>query len=461
MCCTTDVEPLSPAQKQVVAAYVSRVAPAPQHPLDIEFGDRVRLLGYDLDRDAWKPGQTLKVTWHWTVERPLGSHWKLFTHVADSKGDRTLNRDGEGILRWLYGPSQWEPGEYIRDVQNLKLPGDWEDSSASVYVGLWRDFERLPVLEGSSEDADRALAFQIETPSGVDARAHAGTVPALDVNRTKRSPRLDGTLSDDVWSFAQSTAPFLETRRGDRAPVEGKAKMLWNDRYLFVGIEVQDATLQASDREHDSHLWEQDCVELLIDPGGNGQSYFEIQVSPRGVVFDTRYDSARRPRPFGHIDWTSRVKPSVSTRGAIDDDVADGGYTVELAIPWRAFALGNSEPPVPRVGSQWRANIFVLDKRGQRQQVAAAWSPPRVGDFHVPNRFGVLRFQDFPTDMVGYRRAAKLSPAHTDRPIGPDLARRNVKERLIRGRGVPRTRALEPGSMTTVPAKLESQERAH
>ena len=39
-------------------------------------------------------------------------------------------------------------------------------------------------------------------------------------------------------------------------------------------------------------------------------------------------------------------------------------------------------------------NFYVMDTREDDSQRAAGWSPPKVGDFHVPNRFGRVRFLD-------------------------------------------------------------------
>ncbi len=157
-------------------------------------------------------------------------------------------------------------------------------------------------------------------------------------------------------------------------------------------VDVDDALLRASDTKRDAHLWEQDCVELMFDPDGDAKNYFEIQVSPRGVVFDTRYDSRRVPKPYGHVDWDSKVRVGVSPHGKIGDREADAGYTVEIAIPWQAFSLDGKRVPPPAIGDQWRANLYVMDL-GEEHQRAAAWSPLGTGDFHVPRRFGILTFR--------------------------------------------------------------------
>jgi len=221
---------------------------------------------------------------------------------------------------------------------------------------------------------------------------HEDVVPRLAVMHTKRAPKLDGWLGEPVWSFASATGDFVETRSGRDAPFRASAKLLWDEGYLYVGVEVHDTFLRASYTKHDDHLWEQDCVELMIDPDGDGSGYFEIQVSPRGVVFDTRYDSRRIPGPFGHVDWDSSVRIGVSRRGHLDDSDADDGYAIEMAIPWQAFSLRDKPLRAPAIGHEMRANLYVMDLSEERQR-AAAWSPVGISDFHVPHRFGILALQ--------------------------------------------------------------------
>lgn len=234
-------------------------------------------------------------------------------------------------------------------------------------------------------------------------------VPRIAVVQTTEAPAIDGSLHDPAWRSAATTSAFVETIRGGEASLRASAKVLWDPRYLYAGVTVHDALLRASHSERDDHLWEQDCVELMIDPDGDGKGYFEIQVSPRGVVFDTRYDARRRPKPFGHTDWDSGVRAAVSVRGEVDDERADLGYSVEIAIPWQAFSLEGKPAASPAIGDEWRANIYVMDLLKDRQQ-AAAWSPLGIGDFHVPRRFGILLFEGRPESMVG-KGAQHLEPS--------------------------------------------------
>jgi hypothetical protein len=131
----------------------------------------------------------------------------------------------------------------------------------------------------------------------------------------------------------------------------------------------------------------------MFDPDGDARNYFELQVSPRGVHFDTRYDAPRDPRPFGHVDWSSQVRAGVSLQGKLDDNDPDVGYTVELRVPWSAFEVGEPAAKKPTAGDTWRINFFVMDARDKGQR-AVGWSAPMVGDFHTLAKFGRVVFPE-------------------------------------------------------------------
>jgi hypothetical protein len=187
--------------------------------------------------------------------------------------------------------------------------------------------------------------------------------------------------------------PFVQTLNGAAARFEARARVVFDDTHLYVAFQVTDRNLQSPHRNADDHLWEQDCVEVFLDPDGDGRNYFEIQVSPRGVVFDTRYDSRRQPQPFGHVDWQSEAQVGVALRGTLDDDQVDEGYYVELRVPFTALAAGATPTAPPTPGSTWRMNFYVMDKSPQGQD-AAGWSPVLVPDFHATDRFGRVTFHD-------------------------------------------------------------------
>lgn len=395
--CVERSRDLSRSEREQLEQFVSTTAPSPQHPLDIVFEDKVKLLGYDVSAETWQPGATLHITWYWHAQSALEDGWRLFTHLADADDRSRVNEDGNGVVRQLYQPSRWKAGEYIKDRQEITLPQDWGSSAVILYLGFWKDASRLRITRGPHDDEDRARAARI-TVAATEATAEqaepaATPVPMLIARRAEGTINLDGKLDDRDWGSVRPSGAFVNTMTGATADFQVLARTLWDDQNLYVGFDVTDTFLKSDYRNHDDHLWEQDCVEIMVDPDGDGRNYFEMQVSPRGVIFDTRYDSRRVPQPIGHADWQSNLRAAVDLRGTLDDEAEDQGYSVEIAIPWSAFNAGTPPATKPNNGDMWRINFYVMDTQPAGQR-AAGWSAPRVGDFHVPNRFGRVRFID-------------------------------------------------------------------
>lgn len=219
------------------------------------------------------------------------------------------------------------------------------------------------------------------------ASAAPHPVASLQAPYLYGSLSIDGRLDENAWKNASATAPFVNTLQGGSCLPQTRSRWLWNEDFLFVAFEVEDPFLKSSFQKRDDHLWEQDAVELLLDPKGDGANYYEIQVSPTGNVFDTRFDQRRRPGPFGHTDWDSQAKVGVQVRGQVNDNKPDQGYAVEIALPWSALDVGAGPPQVGPL----RANLFILDALANKGQRACGWSPPLLPDFHVTERFGHVR----------------------------------------------------------------------
>ena len=371
--------------------------PAPQHASQLAFGDTVRLLGYDLSTEQPSVGQPFRVTWYWQVDKQLPDGFRIFTHLSDGKVNR-VNLDADRALRRMYPEDRWRAGDLLRDEQDINLPADWNSQQAVFYLGFYSGETRMPFTHGKDDGAHRAEVLRLSLQPAAapkPASAPEPSVPRLIARRARAPITLDGKLDEADWRATQSTGAFVNTITGEAGAFEARAQVLYDADAIYCAFVVADDYLKASYPNADDHLWEQDTVEVMFDPEGDARNYFELQVSPRGVHFDTRYDAPRNPRPFGHVEWSSEVKAGVSVNGTLDADSPDTDYTVELRVPWTAFATG--EPPAtrPSAGTTWRINFFVMDAR-ERGVRAVGWSPPRVGDFHTLAQFGRVVFPEAP-----------------------------------------------------------------
>lgn len=394
--CVERAPELSPADRERLGEFVSQEAPEVEHELEVQFENGVTFLGYDVSAEQIQPGQPVTITWYWHAEQDLEDGWQMFTHVADSDDESRLNQDGVGVVRELYQPGRWSAGDYIRDVQEVSLPDDWDSDRATFYLGLWNGPHRLAITSGPSDGENRIRALSLPV---------AATRVAPDTNRPSTPPppslrgarldgelTIDGELNEEAWNQASATRPFVNTLSGNPGEFQATARVLWNDEALYVGFDVADDFIANDLDERDAHLWEQDAVEIMVDPDGDGRNYFEIQVSPTGQIFDTRYDARRQPQPFGHMDWNADIEAAAHVEGTANDGDADEGYSVEIAIPWSAFAVGEPPAAAPSANQAWRLNFYVMDKRQGDGMRSVGWSPTLTNDFHLPTRFGRVIF---------------------------------------------------------------------
>jgi hypothetical protein len=213
------------------------------------------------------------------------------------------------------------------------------------------------------------------------------------------SIKIDGRLDEAPWSSAPLCGPFVDVGSGQKnpaLPTQGDARLLWDDQSLYVGFEVRDQKVRGGfpTDAKDPHLWERDTIEIMIDPDGDGDNkdYYEIQVNPQNLVFDTQYDDYNSPNgngrgPFGHEEWSAGLTSAVEVHGTLDDDSdVDQGYTVEVKIPWASLTKAKASPPVS--GTRWRMNFYAMQNNG-----GVAWSPILgMGNFHRASRFGVVHW---------------------------------------------------------------------
>ncbi len=373
-----------PGADEIVARQISREAPTPEHPLDIRFGEHLELLGYDLEPDEIAPGKTLRLTWYWHCIQSLEKGHQIFTHLVDATNGRMCrgcNFDDASIdnLRRIHPPGQWEVGDYIRDSQRITVPEDIQFATAEFRIGVFRETRRLHVTKGPRDGQKRARGPRFQTgfeppPLGKLVIAHMGGNPL----------EIDGRLDEPAWREASSTKAFVEATNGKAGRPRTVAKLLYDDQHLYIGFDCEDDHLYSTFTKRDDHLWKQDAVEVFIDPTGRGRDYFEFQVSPAGLLFDTKVKS----HPQRDDSWDGRARAAVQKRGSLNnDDDRDRGWTAELAIP-----LASLSSKIPRAGTQWRLNLFRLDTRRNGRRAFLAWTPPLANTTHVTARFGKITF---------------------------------------------------------------------
>ncbi len=188
--------------------------------------------------------------------------------------------------------------------------------------------------------------------------------------RTIEAPSIDGDLSEAAWQTTPAITGFLmvDPKEGDPAP-DTEVRLLVDDRHLYVGVRAAPskhpptAPIVARDQ-----LLFHDWVEILLDPFQKGRSAFAIRVNARGVQEDAVFVEGEGL--WAHdTSWDTVFR----SEGRIHED---GGWTVEVAIPFRSLRY----PSVPE--QRWGVTLLRFTPRPWSLY---AW--PRLTD-NAPSTLG-------------------------------------------------------------------------
>jgi 4-amino-4-deoxy-L-arabinose transferase-like glycosyltransferase len=179
----------------------------PEHPREIQLGDRFRFSGYDLRHDEGVPGERLPIVLYWQATETVTDDLSIFVHLLDPAGQLVWQDDG-AANHGDHPTWSWNPGESIVDPRTIQLPSDLPEGNYVLVTGLydWRTGERLPILspgqESSSKDQVLVATLAVRRPRAPLevwlARALGGLVLLSAV--ISNNPRISRLLASNLPS---------------------------------------------------------------------------------------------------------------------------------------------------------------------------------------------------------------------------------------------------------------------
>lgn len=118
----------------------------PGDGISVDFGEQMRLRGWELSTTTLQPGDMLTATLSWEAMAELNEHYVVFIHLISPDGQLVAQHDGAPVGERVPA-NAWPPGSSIRYPATLTLPDDLPDGNYRPMVGvyLWPDLKRLPV----------------------------------------------------------------------------------------------------------------------------------------------------------------------------------------------------------------------------------------------------------------------------------------------------------------------------
>jgi hypothetical protein len=238
---------------------------------------------------------------------------------------------------------------------------------------------------------DHLAAQAPATPQA--APADAPPIPSYEVRRAPSPINVDGVLDDAAWEHASVAAELhglWDLQTGPRQAT--RARLLWDDNYLYLAYDVDDIDITAQYLNRDEPVYQDDAVEIFINPRPNQTSlYFGLEMSAREVIYDyVLYADARifvKQYDMQGLLLETNLRGTMNVR-----DDSDAGWTLEVAIPWGNF---DSMARRPSVGQAWKFQLNRWDGVQPNRRMSI-WSDPLQtrAEPHVPARFGNLVFVD-------------------------------------------------------------------
>ena len=248
--------------------------------------------------------------------------------------------------------------------------------------------------------------------------------------------KIDGKLDDEDWQRAAWSEKHSDIE-GDARPkprFDTRFKLLWDDRYLYFGCRMEEPHVWGTLTKHDSVIFQDNDIEIFIDPDGDNHEYFEFEMNALNTGWDLFLPKPYKDGGSADNSWSiPGLRKAVHVEGTLNDPTdRDSFWSVEVAIPWNALQPRARVALPPREGTHWRMNFSRVEWEhevvdGKYRKVKGkrednwVWSPQGIVDMHRPERWGYVWFtrdaspKDAPSDASLQVRDALMTIYHAQK----------------------------------------------
>jgi hypothetical protein len=140
---------------QIPANSLARIEPA--YRRTVTWDDRIQLLGYDLDKPLYHPGEAIQLTLYYRRVGEIEANYTVFTHLwgpdNPATGGPVWGQDDSEPCRRSYPTSLWDMTEIVVDAFSIPIAADAPAGDYNLAMGFyhWQTLERLPIADATTE----------------------------------------------------------------------------------------------------------------------------------------------------------------------------------------------------------------------------------------------------------------------------------------------------------------------
>jgi hypothetical protein len=215
------------------------------------------------------------------------------------------------------------------------------------------------------------------------------------VRKLAQPMKLDGNWEKSAWTNcpAIELKNFMGTQPEHRPGTQ--AKLLYDDRYIYVIFRVEDRYVRAVARKNQDAVCRDSCVEFFFTPADDiSVGYFNLEMNCGGTMLLYYIKDRLSENPKGYVEVDcDPIEVFHSLPKVIEPEIVEPTtWVVEYRIP---FGLMEKYCPVvkPTSGVSWRANLYkCADATSHPHWLTWAVVDNPKPNFHLPKFFGELEF---------------------------------------------------------------------
>lgn len=116
-------------------------------PLQVNLNNQVMLEDARVSQLAYRPGDTIGLTFRWQALETIPASYKVFIHVLTLDYSAAVAQRDIEPMNGLRPTNSWTPGEIINDPHQVLIPQNTPAGTYQIRAGLYNSEGRMPVVD--------------------------------------------------------------------------------------------------------------------------------------------------------------------------------------------------------------------------------------------------------------------------------------------------------------------------
>lgn len=163
-------------------------------------------------------------------------------------------------------------------------------------------------------------------------------------------------------------------------------KTCFNEYNIYFKFTCKDNKILSEYKNYGEPVYKQEAVEIFLAPETR-KRYFEIDISPKNVVYDAFIKNNLQGTQFkDDPNWSCQeLRTKVIRKDTLSNNFGD--WEAIFSIPFKSL---NTKRPIKK--ESWYANFYRIKRKPQKE--CSCWQPTNTdpANFHIPEYFGRITF---------------------------------------------------------------------